>query len=129
MAEKWDIYDYLDHRGKNVIAEWMDGLQKKDRARLQAKIDLVHINGPDLPTGLLSDTSSRNIKKIRVNGDVALRPMLCRGPLNMDREYTLLCGAIEKDRELVPKNAVEMAEGRREEVIAEPAKRRVKRDY
>lgn len=129
MADRWDIYDYRDQRGKDIIDDWMQGLQKKDRARLQAKIDLLHNNGPDLPTGLLSDTPSRNIKKIRVKGDVALRPLLCRGPVDMDAEYTLLYGATERDWKLVPQNAIEVAEGRRQDVINEPLKRRVKRDY
>ena len=129
MADKWDIYDYIDDRNKSVIEGWMHELQKPDRARLMAKLDLLHANGPDLPTGLLSDTDSKHIKKIRVNGRVALRPLLCRGPVNMQgREYTLLCGAIERDRKFIPSNAIAIAEERRELVIKEPLKRRVKRE-
>ena len=128
MAEKWDIYDYVDHRGRNVIEAWIQNLQKPEHARLRAKLDLLHVNGPDLPKDLLSNTPSKHILKIRVNGRVALRPLLCRGPVNMaGREFTLLLGATEKDRELVPENAVEIAEERRELVIKEPLKWRVKR--
>jgi hypothetical protein len=87
-----------------------------------------NVNGPDLPSDLLSDTPSKHIKKIRVNGRVALRPLLCRGPVDMQgREYTLLCGSTEKDKKFVPANALELSEERRESVIKEPLKRRIKR--
>jgi hypothetical protein len=129
MADKWDIYDYVEHRGKNLIEEWMQDLQKPDQARLMAKLDLLHANGPDLPSDLLSDTKSKHIKKIRINGRVALRPLLCRGPVNMQgREYTILCGAEERDRKFVPPNAIALAEERKQLVINEPLKRRVKRE-
>ncbi len=130
MADKWDIYDYADHRGKNLIKEWIQTLQRKDRARLMAKLDLLHTNGPELPQGLLSDTPSRHIKKIRVNGDVALRLLLCRGPVSMEaKEYTLLLGATERDRKFVPPKAIAIAEEHREFVIKEPLKRRVKHEF
>jgi hypothetical protein len=128
--EKWDIYDYLDHRG-NVIEDWLNNeLQVPERARIMRKLDALHDNGPDLSSELLSDTPSPHIKKIRVNGQVAPRLLICRGPVNITgREYTLLFGCTERDRKFVPPNALARAEENREFVIAQPLKRRKKRVF
>jgi hypothetical protein len=120
----WNLYDYVDTNGKNDFKEWTKMLEKKSRARLNLKLDMLKKNGPDLSPGLLSNTHERNIMKIRVNGSVALRPMLCRGPVNMHNEFTLLLGVIEKDRKLKPKNAESIAENRRKEVQNDPMRRR-----
>ncbi|HEX9828484.1 MAG TPA: hypothetical protein VGA80_17945 [Flavobacteriaceae bacterium] len=117
MEKGWKIYNYVDHRGNNAIKIWMQSLEKNDRARLDQKIDMLSTNGPDLPPGLLSDTKLRHIKKIRLNGKVAIRLMLCKGPINNNIEFTLLYGAREQDRQLIPWDAVERAEIRRQEII------------
>ena len=117
------LYDYVDGRGINVIADWTRGLQKPQRASLNVKLDLLASQGRDLPPKLLSDTPSPHIKKIRINGSVALRPMLCKGPINNDDEFTLLVGAIEKDRKFVPPNALPTAIARRTEVSIDPTRR------
>jgi hypothetical protein len=125
MAEEWAIFDYVDLREINTISIWLNNLQKPERARMDRKIEALRDNGPNLSSELLSDTKSRNIKKIRLNGRVAPRLLLCRGPIEMDRESTLLFGAVERDRKFVPKNAVELAEENRDQVIANPTTRRV----
>ena len=131
MADYWEIFEYVDHRGKNLIEQWMsEELQTNERARLIRKIDMLHRNGPDLSSDLLSDTRSPHIKKIRINGNVAVRLLLCKGPVNMEaREYTLLFGASERDRKFVPANAIARAEENREFVIKEPLKRRTRREF
>jgi hypothetical protein len=93
------------------------------------KIDELMKNGDQLSTDLLSDTPSPQIKKIRLNGRVAPRLLLCRGPVNMHREFTLLFGCKERDREFVPPNAIQRAIEHRENVIADALKRRVKREF
>jgi len=130
-AEKWEIYDYCDHRGINVIEDWLtNNLQVPERARVLRKLDALRDNGPDLSSDLLSDTPSPHIKKIRVNGRVAPRLLLCRGAINIGaREFTLLFGCTEKDRKFVPLNSIGRAEENRTFVIAEPLKRRVKRVF
>jgi hypothetical protein len=126
MADKWSIYDYYDHRGRNVIDEWLNNdLQVRERARMVRKLDALRDNGPELSSELLSDTPSPDIKKIRLNGRVAPRLLLCRGPVNMAaQEYTLLFGCTERDREFVPANAIATALENRGFVIADPRKRR-----
>lgn len=125
MADKWAIYDYWDHRGRNLIEDWLNGLQVPERARMVRKLDALRDNGSDLSSDLLSDTPSPHIKKIRVNGRVAPRLLLCRGPVNMlAQEFTLLFGCTERDRAFVPPNAIATAEENRGYVIADPLRRR-----
>ncbi len=96
-----------------------------ERARMFRKLDALRVNGPELSTDLLSDTPSPHIKKIRVNGRVAPRLLLCRGPVNMtEREFTLLFGCTERDRAFVPANAIATAEEHRRFVAADPTFRR-----
>ena len=121
----WRIYDFVDHRGINTINEWLENdLQVPERARMLRKLDALNQNGPDLSSDLLSDTPSRHIKKIRLNGRVAPRLLLCRGPINTDEEFTLLFGCVERDRAFVPAHAIATAEENRDIVIANPKRRR-----
>jgi hypothetical protein len=131
MSGEWNIYDYVDHRAKNVIADWLkNDLQVPERARMQRKLDALRDNGPELSTDLLSDTPSPHIKKIRLNGRVAPRLLLCRGPVDMSaQEFTLLFGCTERDRKFVPPTAIATAEENRKFVIADPLHRRIEHDF
>ena len=55
--------------------------------------------GPQLLAGPVRSKKSKkavpHIYKLRLNGDRALRPLLCKGPIDMDQEFTLLLGAVE----------------------------------
>jgi hypothetical protein len=126
MTGKWKIFDYYDHRDKNLIEDWMkNALQVPERARMTRKLDALRDNGPNLSSDLLSDTPSTHIKKIRLNGRVAPRLLLCRGPVNMaEQEFTLLFGCTERDRAFVPPNAIATALENRGFVLADPTHRR-----
>jgi hypothetical protein len=118
------LYDYVDERGVNDFKAWSRGLQKPDLARLNSKLDILR-REPSLPPQLLAGPlDGTPIYKLRINGRVALRPMLCKGPVNNDAEFTLLLGAEERDRRLVPLDAVSRAEQRRQRVIGNPQERR-----
>lgn len=120
----WTIYDYRDARGINVIREWLEGLQKPDRIRMVKRIDLLQMNGNELCPGLAGPLNeSKHLYKIKVNGNVAARLLLCKGPIEMETEYTLLYGAFERDDKL-PEGAIERAEQNRTEVISDPRGRR-----
>jgi len=110
----------------NDFAEWCRELQRPDLARLNRKLKMLADNGPDLGPKLLAGPVKgyAHIYKIIVNGRVALRPLLCKGPIDNNHEFTLLKGAFERDREWVPPNAREVAVGRRAEVINDPNTRR-----
>jgi hypothetical protein len=125
MTDRYKLYDYVNEKGVNEFREWTKTLQKNDLAKLNAKLDMLR-REPELPPNLLAGPiDGLPIYKIRVNGQVALRPMLCKGPVNNEKEFTLLFGAKEQNRVLVPSDAVIQAAARRVEVKSFPAKRRV----
>jgi hypothetical protein len=126
---RWKIFEFLDHRGQGVIEVWLKRarIQKEGRQRLNLKLALLTQAGPDLPPGLLAGPiDGGHIYKLRVKAPrVQLRPLLCRGPIDNDSEFTLLLGATERDWELVPEDAPQRAEDNRQIIIAAPKRRRL----
>jgi hypothetical protein len=120
------LFDYKDYNGDNVMQVWADNLplQKKDRGRLDSKIDMLERVGDDLPPGLLQNTRCNHILELAANGQVAIRAMLCRGPITMQNEFTFLFGATERDRKYVPRDAPQKADKNRSDLIS--TKRRCK---
>ena len=118
------IYDYVEEDGHNDVQAFIDSLQSSERARLIARIDVLQENGFDiLGTNMLTDTAVPQIKELRVNGRVAVRLLLCRGPGDPETEATLLYGAFERDNRYVPQNALDIADRRRVEVGRHPGRR------
>lgn len=37
----WDYFCYLDHRGNNVITDWLKGLSKKAQANLKRSLEIL----------------------------------------------------------------------------------------
>lgn len=124
----YDLYDYVSASGRNEFKRWMDDLQKKELSKLKAKIDMLAQDGDELFPSLLTNTEEHSILKLRIKGNVHLRPLLCRGPVSMEIEYTLLHGAKEVGDEWEPSDAPRRAEGRRQEVIKDPDNRRMKHE-
>lgn len=124
MVSDWTIYDYVDDKGNNLIKGQATRHEKAERTKIRRKLDMLATVGPDLGPKLLTDTKSKNIKEIVINGRVAIRILLCRGPNNMQSEHTLLYIAEERDRKYVPENALEIAERHRGDVINDNKKHR-----
>jgi hypothetical protein len=130
LPKRWRVYCFLSSGGRNVIREWLDQerVSLAQRAEFQVKITLLQNGGPEMVPGFITETPvAKDIYKAKIKGNkgkVQLRPMLCKGPFAMDEEFTFLCGAIEKDRKLVPKDCKEKAQRHREILIAEPIRRR-----
>jgi hypothetical protein len=129
------IYEYVGIGDeKSAIGKWLKekDIPDRDRGQLLQKMDMLAMHGTDLPPGLLAGpiASKKQPKKLKpshiykliVHGQRMLRPMLCRGPVDMDNEFTFLIGAIEKDG-VLDVDAID-AEARRQEVIADPENRR-----
>jgi len=121
----YNLFDYVDFKG-NSIKKWTLSLLRSDQIKFRQKLDMLKIAGSDLPPKLLSRTNSAHIMKLRFigKGKVQLRPMLCKGPIDNDKEFTLLLGAQEKGFKLDPPNADHEAEKLRQQVIADPKARR-----
>src|SRR5947208_6912927 len=92
MSE-WIIYDYLHPKYGDVFQAWCDGLQKKERVKLDNKLDVLALHGKDLIPGIVAPTGVPSILKIKVQGQVKLRPILCEGP--GEGCFTFLLGAVE----------------------------------
>jgi hypothetical protein len=119
---KYAIYDYVHPVDGNLVKTWSLGLQTKERAKLNAKIDMLGLHGPELIPGLLSPTGTPNIFKLKVKGQVQLRPMICEGP-GIEPSFTLLLGAKEISSEYEPAQAPEKAAEIRNDLLAHPERR------
>ena len=101
----WDLYDAADRKQQSNIVSWIakQKITKRDIGQLNQKLDMLERCGSELPPKLLAGPikSKRkkklvsHIYKLIIHGDRMLRPMLCKGPINMPSEFTLLLGAIE----------------------------------
>ena len=127
----WRIYEFVED-GRSVIGAWLDakGVSLRDRAQLVAKTDMLALHGPNLASSLISSSPIKSVRnprmqshvyKLKVRGDKMLRPFLCKGPFDMNSEFTFLLGAIEMDGEL--DEDAEDAETRRSILIADPSRR------
>jgi hypothetical protein len=96
--------------------------------QVNLKLDMLRKYGNDVGSNVLLRMSASVFKLKGKTKGVQLRPMLCRGPIDDDGEFTILIGAREIDWKLVPSDAVVRAEGRREEVIENPEERRLKHE-
>jgi hypothetical protein len=122
----WTLYDYIDSKGANDFQAWWQGLQKNERAKLSRRLKLLEDNGPGLAPQMLAGPISGypHIYKLRINGKIAVRPLLCKGPINNDIEFTLLKGALEVGNQWQPTSAPGDAVTHRG-IILKDAKRRV----
>lgn len=121
------IYEYIDGRGKGVITEWRRSLQSAERALLDQHLeDLEEFDDPSHLPGLFfgSRKKAPHIIKIKIGGKIRLRPMACRGPIDLNREVTILFAAVERDGKLVPTDAPERAEKRWLEIRSDQNRRR-----
>jgi hypothetical protein len=95
----YDLFDFVDNRGRNILLEWArdEGLTKRDRGQIDQKIDMLEMNGfalhPNLLVGPIN--KQKHVYKLVIHGQRMLRPMLCKGPFQMEDEFTFLQGAIE----------------------------------
>ena len=113
----WTIYEFVDSRGVGVLESW--SLQKLEHVRLNQKLDLLLQYGLTAP-GLVGGPNigkQRHIYKLKVRGDVQLRPLFCRGPRDTETELTFLAVATERDGQLVPANAPQLAEFHRNQLL------------
>jgi hypothetical protein len=118
----WELFGYVSDKG-NEIKKWMLSLPKPQRIKLNAKLDMLQMHGSALTPHLLSDTGVIHIYKLKVQGNPKLRPLLCKGTVDNEKEYTLLVGAMEIQWEYEPKDALVQDSDRRKKLLIDPAKR------
>jgi len=98
------LYDFVGNDPLGEIGGWRGGLTSRSRGQLDSKITMLAISGMNLPPKLLAGPikKTRHIYKLVIHADVMLRPMLCKGPFDMETEFTLLLGAVEVQWVLAP---------------------------
>jgi len=123
MKVAFSLYDFIDEGGENVILSWRNGLTARSRAQFDSKLHMLEISGPNLGPKLLAGpiNKTRHVYKLIIHADVMLRPMLCKGPFEMETEFTLLIGAKEVQGKLVP--GPEIALRNREILLADIRRR------
>ncbi len=124
----WNIFDYRDTNGRNLVRRWLQGAGVNLRAKADAKIKILQLMGPNAPPNLLADTKERNVKKLRLLGTDNTRILCCRGPVDFQGEYTLLAAYPEKDSRL-PAGAESTCAKYRANVIANPQAHREQHEF
>lgn len=123
---EYALWDFVDHRGKSVLLQWVanDRLTRRDRAALNQKIQRLAQMDFKLAIGtkLLAGPIINHVYKLVIHGDVMLRPMLCRGPIVNETEYTFLLGAVETGGKLPPRSKEKAVENRRV-ILNDPTRR------
>ena len=104
------------------MRDWAVHLQTNERAKLDFRVDALEEHGTELIPGIVSPTGVSSIFKMKVQGQVKLRPMLCEGPGDKI-SFTFLLGAKEVQWEYEPAKAPETAAEYRKDLIAEPTRR------
>jgi len=119
------LWTFVSSVGRDLLVEWAENsrLPTKVRAQLDQKLDVLRQHSFDsvAHSKLLAGPVAPHVYKLRVNGTIAVRILLCRGPVTVEIEYTLLQGAIEKDGRLDPRDAATRACSHRAEVLRAPA--------
>jgi hypothetical protein len=114
----WIFRDYLSHRGSNEIREWIDSLPMNAQVKIDRRISYLEATRNFEPQYVSALKGYDGIYELRIAcSGVQYRPLGFYGPER--GEFTILIGAVEKDGKLEPRNAAEVAQKRREEVVAD----------
>lgn len=123
------VYRYVDSRGIDHIEVWVTSLDSQSRAKFRNKTDMLRRADADTLPGLVRGFNIQgqaHIGKLAIGSSGrgrALRPLICRGPIEVDVEITILIGAEEIGGDL-PKGIAQIAEARRLDIISNPSTRR-----
>ncbi len=122
----FQIYNYVDDDETVPFKLWSDGLEKTQKAKLNSKLDALYMHGEILRPEVLANTDIPSIFKLRVKGNVQLRPLLCREPNGSG--YVFLVGAKEIGGKLHPKDILDKAEKYKNKLLADFATRSTKHE-
>ena len=127
------VWEALENNGDGVVSDW--NLPSAERAKLETKLDMLAGAEVDpagkvnLPSGMIVGPhihKQTGIYKLIVNGNQALRPMICLGPTANDKEWTVLARARKQDNNTGPEKAAAVtATTRRAEILGRTRKRKI----
>lgn len=119
LERTWEVLDYVDHRGTNVVSAWLHGLS--DAARNAVDTAIINIEASREPlrrpyVGKLKKQKGKDcadlIELIVPYGGQQFRPIAYYGPNR--GQITILAGAEEQNKRFVPEGVCTKAKHRRE---------------
>lgn len=121
---KCAVFEYATPSGRGCISDSVKA-DRKAQAAVKLRIDDIRRHGVGTEeTRQYCPHMKRGIYKLKVRYKPQLRPHLCKGPERMDDEATLLVMATEENDKLTPVDVIEIAITRRDEIFADPQKRK-----
>ena len=109
----WEILDYVEASGTNVISVWIDSLPAAAQVRIDTRIRYLEATQVWPAQYVSARKDCAGVYELRiVSAGVQYRPLGYFGPGR--REFTLLMGAIEKGGKLEPRDFCKVATRRRE---------------
>jgi hypothetical protein len=123
-----NLFDFAED-GENRFHEWGRRLSMSDQARLQQKLDRLRQVSLDLATHarLVSGYRGENLFRILIHPPAGPSALMCKGPVGMDREYTLLAGENGRDTGLI-RGVRKVAQHRRALVGSSPREYRIRHE-
>jgi hypothetical protein len=125
------LWEWVDARGRGAVSNYH--LEESQRAKLDERLDRIEelesLDSPEARAYIFP--LSGRLKKLKIRGNVALRPIVTRGPSDRAHELTFLLCTTERDGELVPskRQVVKTGNERIDEILVSPERRqRYERD-
>jgi hypothetical protein len=121
------LYEYAGGRGHGAMSDWMGTKEAREHSwYFEQAVDRLSQAAPESLPGIVAGPlrGHRHLYKLRLGGKVRLRPLLCKGPLEPERELTFLLPAFERDGRLHPADALAKADRRRQEILFDDRRRR-----
>jgi len=124
----YEYVDYIQQGSKRlitdrVITDWPPGEQRQRRA-LKVRLTMLAAVDRDQAVGsLIFKTATPGIYYAKIRGNVALRPRLCLGPKDGEKEITFLQRAMEINFKIIPSDACDRALTRMKAVQADDSRR------
>jgi len=117
----WTFNDYITGSDRNVITDWINSQPAGTSQRLKSALNtlLMLLEGQQVlerpSVGQLRGKQCRGLFELVLFVDnIQFRPIGCYGPTA--REFTLLAGAIEKGRKLIPVDICDTANRRKADI-------------
>jgi hypothetical protein len=119
------LWEWVSRRGEGVMsgADLAPGQQAKLDERLDRIEELTHLDHETIAGYIFP--FDKELKKMKIPGSVALRPVLVLGPFDKRYELTFLLVAREENRQLKPskRRVAETARERLADIMSEPRRR------
>ena len=121
---KCQLFEFVTSGGKGVISAWVKK-HPQHRGAMKARTDDLRKYGVGSEETLpWCCHEGDGIYKLKVRAKPQFRPHLCKGPISIDSEATLLATAIEENFTLEPSDIMARSKQRRAEIEADQNRRK-----